>query len=173
MKTLGQFIQQFQGRNAKGGAKGPWDYLRIEKLWRFLVGDLLAENTRPLKLYKQNLTVVARHSVFSQEISVQKESLKQKIKLNLGLEVNKFFFQVNESVFEKIATKEKRTPRKIPTEAIETSPGLDLPWKQAPYSPKAKELKHYVRTNVPTLDDEDCQDLLDSIFLQHQISKKQ
>jgi hypothetical protein len=60
------------------------DDIEIWRLWKDVVGPTYAENARPSKIRKKQLTITVTDSIWLQELTFYKETILEKINRKLG-----------------------------------------------------------------------------------------
>lgn len=108
-------------RKSKGRFRhkeGAFDFIHLIKCWEEIVGTLMANNTIPLKIYKNTLLVSTKHAVFSQELGFLTPQIIKKIKElfpELGEKITKIKFSHSNYTsfdFQKEQVQEKIQPTK-------------------------------------------------------------
>lgn len=87
-----------------------FDFLELIREWRTIVGDMLADQSVPMRLKNKTLFILTRHPAFSEKLSYLSKELIQKITKRfpvLGPQIERLAFETNESFFIAVA---KRTP---------------------------------------------------------------
>lgn len=56
-----------------------FDFIHLVKNWEKIVGTMLSQNTIPLKIKNNNLFILTKHAVFSQELSFMDQMIIKKI----------------------------------------------------------------------------------------------
>ena len=60
------------------------DDVEIWRVWKEVVGGTYAENSRPSKIRKKQLTITVSDSIWLQELTFYRETILEKINLKLG-----------------------------------------------------------------------------------------
>jgi hypothetical protein len=82
-------------------------YFIIEKNWSDIVGPKLSKISRPTKLSNKTLIISTNHPIISSEISLYSNIIFDRIKKNLGIELNNLKFKTsNFEIDESYETKE-------------------------------------------------------------------
>jgi hypothetical protein len=75
--------QQWRAKRASWGrftkVAHTFDFIHLVKNWKDIVGAMLSENTIPLKIKNNQLYILTKHAVFSQELSFMEQMIIQKI----------------------------------------------------------------------------------------------
>lgn len=131
------------------------DFVSFIKVWPKMVGQLLAENSTPLKIKNDTLMIVTRHSIFSHEL----KSLSHQIILNIAkhypsyqAKIKRLSFVNDEAFFMKKEIKAKKS------EAKKSS--------LHPYSPLYKKLKKEALELTQDIEDKAMREHWISIYLQ-------
>lgn len=82
--------------------KDSFDFLFLVKNWSKIVGEKLAKNTAPVKIYNSQLIILTSHSVFNTEINFLNEIIIKKIVQDfpsLAGKIKKIGFQTSNNFF--------------------------------------------------------------------------
>lgn len=64
---------------ARSGLGRPQAARELEAVWREVVGPMLAECSRPVRIYRRKLEIVVAHSAAVQELNFQKREILQRL----------------------------------------------------------------------------------------------
>jgi hypothetical protein len=167
MKTLksllgnNSFSQKKQYYRTKSSDKESdiFDFLDLIRNWQDIVGPRLVESTIPLKLKNKNLSVLASHPVFAQQLSFMEAMIIKKIEErfpSLERQIKKIYFQADNKHFQqKIKSINEKQDKK---EEFEQQ------WHK--HSPEYKKLMASADDLLCEVTDKDLKDSLSSLFIQ-------
>lgn len=70
----------------------------LQREWKEMVGDVLADGSKPVLLKEGKLTIICKHSMISQELEfMRNEILKKILSKQLPIEVTKIAFKAGNS----------------------------------------------------------------------------
>jgi hypothetical protein len=84
--------------------RSSFDFIKLIHCWKDIVGEMLANNTVPLKIKNDTLLILTKHPIFAQELNHMSPLIISKIKEqfpNINSTLSKIKFLANESFFEK------------------------------------------------------------------------
>ena len=173
LKELGQVFSEqgpwIRPPQRKGGGKGlkaSLDFLDLIQSWEQVVGEHLAAQTIPLKHVRGNLTILAGHSAYSEQLSFMQEQLKQKIGKvfpALACKIKRLSFQTNSTYFETerenlLKTAGKRGPKR----KKKVSPTKH----HHPYDPHYREQRQKALAEFSGIKDDELKEGLIGLYLQ-------
>ena len=88
----------------------------IEKNWLEIVGPKLSKLSRPIKLSNKTLIISTNHPIISSEISLCSNIIFDRIKKNLGIEIDNLKFKTSNFELKEICKIEKDEEIKIEIE---------------------------------------------------------
>ncbi len=139
--------------------KDSFDFFQLVKNWSKIIGNQIAKETIPLKLQRGNLTILARHAIYAQQLSFLEtqmiDAISKEFKQLKG-KIDRVTFQVNGSFFSI-----KQSSSLLPPEAEPKSTS-----KFNKYSPEYKEAKRRSDEIFCDINDEQIRDSIKSIFVQ-------
>lgn len=133
-----------------------FDFLQLISNWQQIVGPTLAANTYPLKITNGSLTILTKHSIYSQELSFLAEDIKKQIiKLYPTLKtfIKTLRFQTSSSFFEKKLLQEEAVPKTINK-------------SKHNFDPHYREKLFEAKEEFSDIEDEELKEILVSLYLQ-------
>ncbi|MBP9673794.1 MAG: DUF721 domain-containing protein [Bacteriovoracaceae bacterium] len=105
LTSFAQLLQSEKSAEIHSSKNTPdfMDFFLILKNWPSIVGDMLAQNTSPLKLTHGTLTIATKHTTYSHALSFISPQILQKIQASFPkLNVTQIKFMAVESFFKVI-----------------------------------------------------------------------
>jgi hypothetical protein len=137
--------------------KGSFDFIQLINKWDKIVGDFLAEKTRPLKIKNGVLYILTNHPSFSQHLSFISDEIIQKVVTyypSLRQSINKIYFKNStEQQFKKIK------------ESQETTKSNDS--QNHKYNPDYKIKYKNAYLKFKNVEDDEIKEMLISIYIQN------
>jgi len=137
-----------------------FDFIHLVKGWEDIVGKMLSENTIPLRIKNQQLYILTKHSIFSQELGFMAPLIIEKIDKmfpSFNGKIKKIRFSHGKFSSEEFNMMKANTQKKEVQEKE----------KPHPFDPKYRMRKIQVEKMFEDIDDGEIKDLLISITLQN------
>lgn len=150
-----------------------FDFLQLIRQWEHLVGPRLAQHSIPIKIRQQTLHILVDHSSFASTLTFVEREIIKKVEDNfsdLKGKIKSFYFLNNADLF-KQKSNQLEQQKIIPKEQVEEQ------WQQNqakhhPFSPLMKKWKQEATELFSHIEDPLAYELLCSIYIQQQQSKK-
>lgn len=154
--------QKYRSLRAKKGMYSRqndcFDFIYLIQSWKDVVGQMLAQNTIPLKIQFGTLYIVTRHSIFSHELSFMTQIIIEKVENvfpKLKGHIKKIKFINSEKFFMK--DEKKKSLEKAPEEK-----------KLHVFSPQYQKAKAQAQELFADIEDEELKEIFTSLYIQNE-----
>jgi hypothetical protein len=150
--------QKHRVRRSKAGLysrnEDCFDFIYLLQAWEEIVGPMLAKNTIPVKIKGDNLVVLTKHAIFSQELGFMAPMILEKIKErfpSFSDQVTKIKFIASERYFNMPGPEDKKEKQTK---------------EHHPFSPDFQRKQLQAKQMFADIEDEELKELLISLYLQ-------
>lgn len=127
MKKFSQILGSYNSKQSKDEITefDIFDFLNLLNQWKQVVSPVLAQNSIPLKLTQNTLTIITSHSTISSELNNLSEMIKADIIKkfpNLKNKIKKITFQNNPIIFNQLKNIEVESELKTQNQKAKLNP---------------------------------------------------
>lgn len=154
-KTDHEYYNKRKRRGIYSRNDGIFDFLFLVKNWEEIVGKMLSENTIPLRIKNNNLIIMTKHSIFSQELSLISPLIIQKIEENFPIfegKIKNIKFSNGKYSADDFNTKKEKI-KKTPHKRLHR------------FDPNLQSKKLKAKEIFKDIDDEEMQEILERLFI--------
>jgi hypothetical protein len=139
-----------------------FDFIQLVQDWDFVVGEKLAKNTAPLRIFNKQLIVLTSHAIYSNQLSFLSIAIIRKINEqfpSLIGKISKLSYQTSNDHFKK----KNLSPDQIMKKDLE-SQSRDTETLH-PYSPKFLKLQSEAEDKFGDIQDHELKDLIKKLYV--------
>jgi hypothetical protein len=162
MKSLQDILNRnnsYAQPNSNGKNESVFDFFQLVKRWQEVVGEKLAENTRPLKIDNKTLIVMTGHGAYAHQVDYLSPLIIERISTRmpyLAKLIKRIKFNYNPQFFQEIEEKEIFSEEEISNKKMNPSQ----------FSPRYAQELLAAQKEFESVENEELKELLISLKIQ-------